>query len=133
MAERDEFGAFLIGFIIGGLTGAVSALLMAPQSGVETRTIIREKAIELRDRASETVEDAYAQAEQAAVEARTRADELAKIARERAEELQRRGQVVLEEQRAKIGGAIQQAAKKTDQTGSNTSQGENPPSTSPEI
>lgn len=133
MAERDEFGAFLIGFIIGGLTGAVSALLMAPQSGEETRTIIREKAIELRDRASETVEDAYAQAEQAAVEARARADELAKIARERADELQRRGQVVLEEQRAKIGGAIQQAAKKADQTGSDISKGETPPSTSPEI
>lgn len=111
MAERDEFGAFLIGFIIGGMTGVVSALLLAPQSGEETRTIIREKAIELRDRASESVEDAYAQAEHAAVEARARAEELARIARERAEEVQRRGQVVLEEQRARLGGAVQQGKK----------------------
>jgi gas vesicle protein len=101
MAERDEFGAFLIGFIIGGLTGAVSALLLAPQSGEETRTVIREKAIELRDRASETAEDYYAQAELAAQEARARADEFARIARERAEELQRRGQVILDEQRSR--------------------------------
>lgn len=117
MAERDEFGAFLIGFIIGGLTGAVSALLLAPQSGEETRTVLRERAIELRDRAAETAEDAYAQAEQAAADARVRAEELSRIARDRAQELQRRGQVVLEEQRSKIGGVIQQASKKTDQSG----------------
>jgi gas vesicle protein len=113
MAERDEFGAFLLGFLVGGLTGAVAALLLAPQSGEETRTIIREKAIELRDKASDTMEDAYARAEAAANEARARADELAKIARSRAEELQRRGQVVLEEQKAKIGEAIQ-AVRKSD-------------------
>lgn len=126
MAERDEFGAFLIGFIIGGLAGAVSALLLAPQSGEETRTVLREKAIELRDLASETAEDAYAQAEQAAAEARARAEEFARIARERAEELQRRGQVVLEEQRSKLGGAIQQAGKKAEQTGSDIKSGDEP-------
>jgi len=108
MAENDEFGAFLIGFIIGGLTGAVSALLLAPQSGEETRTVIRERAIELRDRASEGLEDAYARAEQAAVEARTRADELTQVAKDRADELTRRGQVLVEEQRAKLGGAVEQ-------------------------
>ncbi len=113
MAERDEFGAFLLGFLVGGLTGAVAALLLAPQSGEETRTIIREKAIELRDKASDTMEEAYARAEAAANEARARADELAKIAKSRAEELQRRGQVVLEEQKAKIGEAIQ-AVRKSD-------------------
>ena len=129
MAENDEFGAFLIGFIIGGLTGAVSALLLAPQSGEETRTVIKEKAIELRDRASESVEDAYAQAEQAAAEARARAEELAHIARERADELQRRGQVVLEEQRAKLGTAVEKATKKVDQVASDLT----PPAQDPEI
>ena len=37
MSERDEFGAFLVGFIVGGLSGAVVALLFAPQTGTETR------------------------------------------------------------------------------------------------
>ena len=111
MAERDDFGAFLLGFVVGGLTGAVAALLLAPQSGEETRTVIKEKAIELRDKASETVDEAYARAEAAAVEARSRADELAKIARARAEELQRRGQVVLEEQRARLGETFQSMRK----------------------
>jgi gas vesicle protein len=102
MAERDEFGAFLIGFIIGGLTGAVAALLMAPHSGEETRTVIKEKAIELKDRTSHGLDDMYAQAEAAAAEARARFEELAQLTKERAEELQRKGQVVLEEQKAKL-------------------------------
>lgn len=99
MAERDDFGAFLIGFVIGGLTGAAVSLLLAPQSGQETRALIKEKAIELQDRASETAEEAYAQLEAAAAEARERADELQKMAKTRFEELQRRGQVVLESAR----------------------------------
>ena len=88
-SDRDEFGAFLVGFIVGGLTGAVVSLLFAPQSGEETRALIRDKSIELRDRAAETAEDALARAEAAAAEARVRAEELAKQARMRAEELAR--------------------------------------------
>jgi gas vesicle protein len=109
MAERDEFGAFLIGFIVGGLTGAVASLLLAPQSGVETRTAIREKAIEIKDRASESLDDAYAQAEAAAAEARARFEELAEMTRQRAEEVQQRGQVLLEEQKAKLEGRMSAA------------------------
>jgi gas vesicle protein len=87
MSERDEFGAFLVGFIVGGLTGAVVALLFAPQSGEETRALIKDKSIELRDKAQVSAEEAYARAEQLAADARTRAEELAKEARARAEEL----------------------------------------------
>ena len=50
MSDRDEFGAFLVGFVVGGLTGSVAALLFAPQSGEETRALIKDKSIELRDR-----------------------------------------------------------------------------------
>ena len=56
MADRDEFGAFLIGFVVGGLTGAAVALLLAPQSGEETRVYIKDRAIELADKASETAQ-----------------------------------------------------------------------------
>ena len=87
MSERDEFGAFLVGFVVGGLTGAVVALLFAPQSGEETRALIKEKSIELRDQVEVSAEEAYARAEQLAADARLRADELTKEARARATEL----------------------------------------------
>ncbi len=86
-SDSDEFGSFLVGFIVGGLTGAVVSLLFAPQSGEETRALIRDKSIELRDMAADSAEEALARAEAAAAEARARADELAKIARQRAEDL----------------------------------------------
>lgn len=83
MSDRDEFGAFLVGFLVGGLSGAVVALLFAPQSGEETRALIKDKSIELRDKAQQSAEEALARAEAAAAEARARADELARQLKER--------------------------------------------------
>jgi len=58
MSDRDtDFGAFLAGFVLGGLAGAVTALLLAPQSGEETRIQIHDKSIELKDKAAETAEE----------------------------------------------------------------------------
>jgi gas vesicle protein len=51
----------LVGMLIGGLAGAATMLLLAPQSGKDTRTQIQNKAIELRDRTTEIVEDTIAQ------------------------------------------------------------------------
>ena len=87
MSDRDEFGAFLVGFVVGGLTGAVVSLLFAPQSGEETRALIKDKSIELRDKAQVTAEEALARAEELAADARHRAEELTKEARVRATEL----------------------------------------------
>ncbi|MBV6396190.1 MAG: hypothetical protein HFACDABA_01783 [Anaerolineales bacterium] len=100
MSDRDEFGAFLVGFIVGGLTGAVVSLLFAPQSGEETRALIKDKSIELRDKASVSAEQALAKAEAAAAEARARADDLARQLRERGmtayEDVKARGKSALD-------------------------------------
>ena len=87
MSDRDEFGAFLVGFIVGGLTGAVVSLLFAPQSGEETRALIKDKSIELRDKAQVSAEEAIARAEAATAEARARADDLARQLRDRSKEV----------------------------------------------
>lgn len=103
MSDRDsDFGAFISGFVIGGLVGAAVALLLAPQSGEETRTIIREKGIELKD-----------QVEQTAAETRAKAEQLAQDARDRAQDLQKRGQVILEEQKTRIEKAVDSGKRAT--------------------
>jgi len=81
MADRDDFGAFLIGFIVGGVAGAVAALLLAPQSGEETRTLIRDKSIELRDKAAKQAEIIAGKAEEITAEAKTRGKEFVESAK----------------------------------------------------
>ena len=49
MADRSGGGAeFFAGLVIGGLVGAALALLLAPQSGEETRAQIRDKSLEYK-------------------------------------------------------------------------------------
>jgi gas vesicle protein len=47
--NNSDLGAFLAGFVIGGLVGAATALILAPQSGGDTRQQILDKGRELRD------------------------------------------------------------------------------------
>jgi gas vesicle protein len=75
MSDHDDFGAFLIGFVVGGVAGAVAALLLAPQSGEETRAIIKDKSIELRDKASEQAEVVASKANEFADQAKSRGKE----------------------------------------------------------
>lgn len=58
--EDDGFssGSVLLSFLLGGMVGAGLALLMAPQSGQETRRKIRELADDVRDRTNEYVSQA---------------------------------------------------------------------------
>ena len=106
MSERDEFGAFLVGFIVGGLTGAVAALLFAPQSGEETRAVIKERSIELRDKAAADAEDAWKRAEAAAIDARHKAEELSRQAMAQSEEItlkaRKRGEEFVESTRETV-------------------------------
>ena len=102
MSDQDtSFGAFLVGFVVGGLAGAAMALLYAPQSGEETRAYIKDKSIELKDKAAESVEEARVRTEQALDDARVRADAALADVKSRADELSKmtkRQKVVLEEQ-----------------------------------
>jgi gas vesicle protein len=72
-----EVSSFFTGFFIGALVGGATALLLAPQSGEETRTQIREKSIELKEKAEATYEDALKKLEETTVEIRKKTDEIA--------------------------------------------------------
>ena len=85
MAEKNgEFGAFLSGFLLGALVGGAVSLLLAPMSGEETRMVIKDKSIELKDKTAE------------------KTDQLTQKTKDGVSGLQKRGQVVLEEQRARL-------------------------------
>ena len=86
--NSNEFGAFMSGLLIGGIAGAITALLLAPQSGEETRQIIVDKSLEIKDKALETVEDARQRAEKAAEDARQAAQEYSQKVQEQAKKLQ---------------------------------------------
>ena len=54
MAHEDNgAGTVIAAFVLGALTGAAVALLMAPATGEETRRMIADKAREGRERANE--------------------------------------------------------------------------------
>ena len=86
MSDHDDFGAFLIGFVVGGVAGAVAALLLAPQSGEETRALIKDKSIELRDMATYTAGKARVKVDEFTTDAKPRGKELVDNARSRGKE-----------------------------------------------
>jgi len=94
----------LVGMLIGGLAGAVTMLLVAPQSGKRTRIQIQEKGIELRDRATGIVEDAVAQV-------RLNGNRVARDGRRKANELMHQGQNLIAEQVEYVSDAVKAGKK----------------------
>ena len=102
-----EFSAgFFIGGLVGGLVGAAAAILMAPQAGEETRAILRDKGIELKERASDATLDARRRAEEAAVMARQKAEEATAEARERAAQMREAAKMTIDEKVSQVKDAI---------------------------
>jgi gas vesicle protein len=94
----------LTGLLIGGLAGAVAMLLLAPQSGEETRIQIQKKGMELRDRTSGMMEDAMAQV-------RSNASKITIGGREKIKELKQHGQELAVEQLERVSEAAQAGKK----------------------
>ena len=76
MKHENSSLDFIKGFIIGGAIGAIAALLMAPRPGEETRTQIRTKGTELKEKAETTVAEMQKRVDASAADLRARFDEL---------------------------------------------------------
>ncbi len=66
--NRDSVNGFGIGLLVGAAVGASLALLFAPQSGRETRQMIKEKASNIRQRMSRLRGDGKEEQEEEAAE-----------------------------------------------------------------
>ena len=93
-------GSFLAGLLLGGLAGAGTMLLFAPQSGKRTRAQIQLKGMELRDQTAEAVDDTMLQT-------RVKVRQIKTDVREKADELQQRGQAMLDEQVARVSAVVE--------------------------
>lgn len=108
--HNNNILSVLVGLLIGGLVGAVATLLLAPQSGEDTRMQIKKKGIELRGRAAEMMEDTMSQV-------RLNANKIMVDGRGKLEELKHHGRELALEQldhvseAAKAGKKAIQAAK----------------------
>jgi gas vesicle protein len=82
MDDVKAMVGFLTGLVVGCVTGLVLGVLLAPQSGEETREILREKGIELKARAEDLSEEGRARLQEAIEEGKSAAakkkEELAK-------------------------------------------------------
>lgn len=100
----NQFGSFMAGLLVGGLSGAGAMLLMAPQSGKKTRTQIQQQGIALSKQTTEAVEHALTQV-------RGKAREITDEVHDQAETLGQRGQKVIDEQRDNLGQGLRDLGK----------------------
>lgn len=87
MADKTCAGDFLAGLLVGALVGAAAALLLAPQSGEETRTLIHDKGVELGHKADDLSEEARQRAADLQVRMQQAVEEGKATATQRKEEL----------------------------------------------
>jgi gas vesicle protein len=87
--NNSEFGAFLAGFVIGGLVGAAAALILAPQSGSETRSQIVGKSQDFREAGGR-------RAHQAHESASSYVQDFSELASQKGQQVQEQARIVLD-------------------------------------
>ena len=102
--HKSSVWGVLLGMLIGGLAGALAMLLLAPQSGEETRMRIQEKGIQLRDQTTGMLQDAMGQL-------RSDGSRIVVSGRQKAEELLQQGQALAVEQLDRVSKAAQAGKK----------------------
>ena len=111
--EKQEIGhieqprhakSILTGLVVGGLVGAGTMLLFAPQPGAKTRAEVQQGATHLREQVAETMKDKIAQV-------KTKANEIKGDVQIKAENLQHQGKDLVAKQLDRIS-HVAEAGKK---------------------
>jgi len=66
MSDTSSNLKFAIGFIVGMAAGIVVSLLLSPQSGEETRKVLKEKVDDVGDKVRDIAEDVSGQVKEVA-------------------------------------------------------------------
>jgi gas vesicle protein len=100
MAGKDSSGGggFVTGLLLGLLAGATLAMISAPQSGEDTRDILRAKAREAADRARDTAGD------------------VSETLTGQTNELLERGRLIVERARARVDESVAEGMEAAEQT-----------------
>lgn len=116
MSDNDsELGSFLAGFVVGGLVGAAVALVLAPQSGSETRSQITGKGHEMQAAGERT----FQQAAEAV-------DSYAQRAGEFGEDIEEQARIVLDAGRQRVSGVEDNSLKENHQANQDEEDGTAP-------
>lgn len=110
--HSDDSGSSLAWFLAGGILGAVGALLFAPQSGPETREVLRRRAEEGRQRAYE----AGRQAAERGREAYSKGRDVAETAVVRSREAVEKGKTLYDKGRQMADDAASRLRKEANET-----------------
>lgn len=102
--QINQVKPVLKALVIGGLIGAGTMMLLAPQSGKKLRANIANKTHELRERTADTVKDAVAQV-------KAKGNHIKDDVREKAEDFQHQGVDALAEQLDRIAAAAEAGKK----------------------
>ena len=94
-----NFKSGFFGFIIGGLTGAIFAMLYTPQSGEETRQILAENSQKLKENTLESIQQAQDLALEKMNEAQIRMDAINRESQELLSQFKSIGKSTLESQK----------------------------------
>jgi gas vesicle protein len=102
--KAGQAKSVLAGVVMGGLAGAVTMLLFAPQPGEKTRAEIKDGALKLRDRTTETVNEKLTQV-------KSRAHQVTEDVKIKIHDLQHQGQDLLTRQLERLPHSTEEGQK----------------------
>ncbi len=79
--------SFLLGAVVGGVVGAITALLLAPKSGKEMRSDLNEQAATLKERSLELKDTAVERGSEWIAVAKEKSSEFAKAVNEQSQQV----------------------------------------------
>jgi gas vesicle protein len=114
MSNHSEYSytkGFLLGALVGGAVGAVTALLLAPKSGEELREDIARRSGEIYGKASDYLSTARDEAENMVNQGRKQADKIVNSARNQAENLMHDAEQMIQEAKYRAANAKEQVTE----------------------